>query len=305
MAPTWAEFGNRRLSGHGQNLLVNPFVLNGGSLATQGVSVDYSGPLTITGGTTSYLGDYVNGAGTITLGGTPGRRGTVNTIGGVSITLSGATSGFAGTWAAMNNTATANVSTNFVGNANGSPGATWTTSNADFGINNSGVVNFGALSGSSGTIQNGVASTSSTLSVSACGANTTYGGLITNGAGTLGLTVNGPGTLTLTNSEKYTGVTTVNGEELIVAGSLSTSSSPPSTAGRCNTATGPHAEPGHQRPQQLHAHLRQRRRWNLREPDFRRRHGGHCRPRQCFARYIPGLYEADDRRPEARSPWAP
>ena len=47
--------------------LTNPIVLSGGSLATQGASMDYSGGVTVNSGT-SFIGDYAGSAGSITLG---------------------------------------------------------------------------------------------------------------------------------------------------------------------------------------------------------------------------------------------
>ena len=40
----------------------NPIVLSGGSLATQGASMNYSGGVAVSTGTTSYIGDYSGGA---------------------------------------------------------------------------------------------------------------------------------------------------------------------------------------------------------------------------------------------------
>ena len=64
--------------------------------------------------------------------------------------------------------------------------AVFNVNGSGYNINNSGTVNFGALGGNTGTIQNGIASTSSTLSV-ALGTNTTFGGTLANGSGTLTL----------------------------------------------------------------------------------------------------------------------
>ncbi len=179
--------------------------------------MNYSGNVTVTAGTTSYIGDNSGGAGLITIGGALTGSGTLNKIGTLVVSLSGATSGFSGTWLATG------AATAFLGNATGSTAAVFNVNGSGYNINNSGTVNFGALGGNTGTIQNGIASTSSTLSVGALGTNTTFGGTLANGSGTLTLNKVGAGNLTLSGAIPSPGPVVVTSGALVVTGNLGTS----------------------------------------------------------------------------------
>ena len=79
------------------------------------------------------------------------------------------------------------------------------------------------LTGSGGTVNNGAAATTSTLTVgeSTSASNTfTYSGAIEDGAGQVALTKSGDGTQVLDGTSNYTGSTTVNGGTLRVQGTL-------------------------------------------------------------------------------------
>ncbi|MGA2066341.1 MAG: autotransporter-associated beta strand repeat-containing protein, partial [Thermoguttaceae bacterium] len=67
-----------------------------------------------------------------------------------------------------------------------------------------------SLTGAGGTILNSSASTQSLLTVNVAGMDT-YGGAVTNGAGTMALVKSGFGTLVLTGNNTYSGGTTVGG----------------------------------------------------------------------------------------------
>jgi autotransporter-associated beta strand protein len=187
------------------NTLQNAFILNGGSLATQGVNITYAGPVTITGGTTSYIGDYTGSGGSLVVSGALLGSGSVSTIGTTAVTLSSNISGFTGVWQSWTAATTLRGAA-----AAGNAALTWATSNAgyNFTIGN-GTVNFGALTGPGGTIQSGTANTLTTLSVGALGASTTFGGSLANGSGTLGLSLVG-GNLTLNGASPLTGPIAVN-----------------------------------------------------------------------------------------------
>ncbi len=49
------------------SLLSNPITLNGGTLATQGVNMNYAGPVTVNLGTTNSVGWVNNGSGTLSI----------------------------------------------------------------------------------------------------------------------------------------------------------------------------------------------------------------------------------------------
>jgi fibronectin-binding autotransporter adhesin len=190
----------------------NNIVLTGGSLSTQGASMNYTGSVTVSGGVNSFVGDETGSAGGFTLGGNLSGSGTATTIGTTLVTLSGANSGFSGTWVA-------NVATQFTQAGAGSPNALWVANGATtpFVVNvaGGGTVSLGGLSGSSGSISNVAASTLSTLSIGALGVNTTYGGIFSNGNGTLALSKVGTGSFTLTGGyTNYTGATTISGGTL-------------------------------------------------------------------------------------------
>ena len=75
---------------------------------------------------------------------------------------------------------------------------------------------FDRLTGT-GTVKNNVASTTSTLTLGAAGGSGSFGGSLTDGAGTLALTKTGVGTATLTGSNAYSGNTTVSAGTLTLA----------------------------------------------------------------------------------------
>ena len=79
-----------------------------------------------------------------------------------------------------------------------------------------------------GKINNSVAATTSTLTLNQS-TNTTYDGVIENGAGTVALVKEGGGTLTLTGANTFTGATSLNGGRLNVNGAF---------ASNINAATG-------------------------------------------------------------------
>lgn len=211
----------------GATNLANALVLSGGSLANQGTNLNYSGNVTVSSNLTSYVGDYTGSSGSLTLGGALTGSGTVNTIGTQVVTLSGATSGFNGVW--QNNSAP----TTFTGNANGSTEAAFIANGQGFtaSIAGGGTVSMGALSGNVGTVQNGLAGTTSVFSVGALGASTTFGGVMTNGGSTAitGLNVVGGG-LALTGTYNYGGPTTVTGGTLQF-GSVAAAPAPTSVVG--------------------------------------------------------------------------
>jgi autotransporter-associated beta strand protein len=80
------------------------------------------------------------------------------------------------------------------------------------------------LTGDGGSVHNDAAATTSTLTVGEIlgggAANYTYGGVLSDGAGTLALTKIGSGTQTLSGSNTYTGATTVSAGTLLITGAL-------------------------------------------------------------------------------------
>jgi autotransporter-associated beta strand protein len=112
------------------------------------------------------------------------------------------------------------------GSANaGSANAEWRLSgtSAAYRLNGNSVA-LGALSGTAGSLTNGVA-TNAVATIGGKGISTSFSGLITNGStGLLGIIKTGTGTLALAGNNTYTGATTVNQGRLAVNGSIAASS---------------------------------------------------------------------------------
>ena len=82
------------------------------------------GPLTVSAGTTSYIGGFNNGNGSLTIGGNLLGSGTLSTIatnGTHAISLSGDISGFSGMYLST----AVSGATSFIGNATAGTAATW------------------------------------------------------------------------------------------------------------------------------------------------------------------------------------
>jgi autotransporter-associated beta strand protein len=107
---------------------------------------------------------------------------------------------------------------------------------------------FDVLSGNSGTVTNGAAASAGTLTlgennsgvnlVSPIAYNTTFGGVIENGAGTVALTKTGTGLQTLSGANTYTGATTINGGVLSITGSLASTGAVAVNTGGTLSGTG-------------------------------------------------------------------
>ncbi|WP_304441715.1 S-layer family protein [Limnohabitans sp. G3-2] len=129
--------------------------------------------------------------------------GALNTSGAATTTLTAANTSFAGT-------ATIDAgSTLKLGHANALGTASTVTVNGTLDLNSYSPT-VSSVSGSTGTITNSAASTTSTLATGGDNSSTTYGGVIQNGVGTVALTKNGTGTVTLSGGNTYTGGTTIS-----------------------------------------------------------------------------------------------
>jgi fibronectin-binding autotransporter adhesin len=204
------------------SLLANPLVLNGGTLATQGVNMNYSGPVTANNGTFSSVGWINNGGNVVTLSGNLQSSGSITTIGGFGVTLSGSNSAFTGTWESTG------CATTFTSPNAGSPSAAWVANGQGFTANipGGGTVSLGALSGGTGTLANTATASTATFSVGALNSNATFSGWITNGgtSAITALTKVGAGNLTLTTGyNDFTGLTTVSGGTLNLGNGASNS----------------------------------------------------------------------------------
>ncbi len=193
------------LSGDGDvpDQIMIPMVLNGGTMGVGAPTVTYYGPVTVGSNATSYVGTVNNEAGSLTLAGNLQGTGTLITTGtggatstnGVS--LSGSNSAFAGTYeSTVGYTA-------FTSPNAGSPNATWWANGQGFiaempasAFPSGGTISLGALTGSTGTLNNAIVSTTATFAVGGLGQSTTFGGVIANTSGTTSLAVVG-GTLNL------------------------------------------------------------------------------------------------------------
>jgi fibronectin-binding autotransporter adhesin len=203
-----------------------PFTLNGGSMGVGNPVTTFYGPVIVNSGTTNYIGTIVSGeTGSMTLSGNLQGSGTLVTTGtgGATslngVTLSGSNSGFSGVYVSTSGY------TAFTSPNAGSPNATWVANGVGFlaempvaNFAGGGTISMGALTGSSGTLDNTIASSTATFSVGALNTNTTFGGVITNGAGTTALLKVGSGSFTLSGANTYNGATTVSGGSLTFNG---------------------------------------------------------------------------------------
>jgi autotransporter-associated beta strand protein len=185
---------------------------NLGTLVLNGANT-YSRNTNLFGGSLGIGNDSALGTGTLVMGGLTGATsptifasGAARTIAN-NISLDSTTAG--NPTIAGSNDLTINGTVTVIG------------ANRTLTVNNSGLTTLGGnvfLSNSAGTGR--------TLTINGTG-NTTITGVVANfnGAGTAGgLTKSGSGTLTLTNTNTYTGATTVSGGTLLVNGSTSASS---------------------------------------------------------------------------------
>jgi autotransporter-associated beta strand protein len=224
--------GSETLSG--VNTFAGGVSLNAGTLVIGNSAALGSGTLVMNGGTlqgilgvsnspainnniqiSSVVGsafDTSNGN-NLALGGNLSGAGTVTKTGSLSVYLSGANSGFSGTY--INNAG----NTLFDSLAAGSPNALWTIKGGNLANNvpSGGTISLGGLSGSGGQLGNSASGSLVTYSIGAASGNTTYSGAIVNsvgGGGTTAIIKTGTGLLTLTGISTYTGTTTITGGTL-------------------------------------------------------------------------------------------
>ena len=140
--------------------------------------------------------------------------GTISTVGGQTVELSGNESGFTGTW---ESTA---AQTWFNSSTAGSNAATWVVNGSNFVANipGGGTVNLGALSGNSGTLTNNVTASTATFLVGVLGQSTSFGGSISDKSGDstarTALAKTGTGVFTVTGANTSSGGATVIGGTL-------------------------------------------------------------------------------------------
>jgi autotransporter-associated beta strand protein len=213
------------------------FTLGGVISGTGGVQQIGSG-ITVLTGTNTYAGGTTITAGTLQLGdgGTTGsitgnvvdngilafNRSDVVTFGGAISGTGGVTQIGSGTTILAGNNrysgaTTVTSGTLQAGSANGfSPNSAFTV-NSILDLNGFSST-IGSLSGTGTVLNNGAAN--ATLTAGADNRNSTFGGVLADGAGVVQLIKSGGGVLTLTANNTYTGTTTVDGGSLIVDGSI-------------------------------------------------------------------------------------
>jgi autotransporter-associated beta strand protein len=109
--------------------------------------------------------------------------------------------------------------------SSGSTAATFDLGTRTLQARNGGTYSIGALTGKTGSVLNITGTTAAvTFSIGGNGASTTFAGSIANGSGTASITKTGNGTLTLAGPNTHTGATTVSMGELVVSGSLGSTS---------------------------------------------------------------------------------
>lgn len=204
------------------SLCGNSIFLNGGFLGTQAPTLTYSGSVTANPSTTSTVGTMGTSPGDVNLTGNLLGSGTISSTSGAattrSVRLAGDNSGFSGIWQSTSSMTYFNSATA------GSAAAKWVANGAALmgNITGGGGISLGELSGNSGNLGNLVSASSFTYSIGALNTDSTYGGSILNGSGTVGITKVGAGKLTLTGTLAYTGDTIVNSGTLQVNATNST-----------------------------------------------------------------------------------
>jgi len=103
-------------------------------------------------------------------------------------------------------------------------------------------ITLGNISGTGGTIDNLTAGGAPTVIIGSLNTNTTWGGVITNSSGSINVTKQGSGVITFTNTNSYTGVTTVNAGAILAA--VTNAISPNSTITTTNINDGLILGPG-------------------------------------------------------------
>ncbi|MFD0895026.1 autotransporter-associated beta strand repeat-containing protein [Luteolibacter ambystomatis] len=200
----------------------SPIEINGGNVAISGgASHSFSGAASGTGGTItaslSSTGTVLKTfSGSFTGSGTYNLRNEMTSSTTHAIVLSGNNSGFTGTFN-INGTTGSRIVRLTAANS-GSAGAAWSVS-ANNSLQINGVaVNLGSLSGAGGVTSS---SGTSSITVGALNASTTYSGII---SGATNVTKTGSGTWTVSGVNSYTGTTTISGGKMEVTGSLATGS---------------------------------------------------------------------------------
>ncbi|MBN8461064.1 MAG: autotransporter-associated beta strand repeat-containing protein [Verrucomicrobia bacterium] len=196
--------------------LANNIVLSGGTLASQSVGTNYTGSVTANTGTIS---SFSTGTSNIVLSGTLLGNGALQKSGGSwSVELRGDNSGFNGTYSH-----TADGATIFYTANSASAAASWNIPSGSNGAARfmaaaaNGTYKLGALSGTTGRIENlNASSGNSIFEIGALNTDTTFAGTVQNGGGgTVGIQKVGSGKLTLSGSvASYTGNTTVENGQL-------------------------------------------------------------------------------------------
>ena len=210
---------------------------NANAVENSTVAVNVAGGLTLAASSTYNVGG-LSGSGNISLTAVDGSAATLS-VGGNNqgTTYSGVLAGLGGLAKAGTGTLVLSASDTYsggtlvgggtlqLGNAaalGSTSGAAAVSSGADLDLHGYSI-GVGALAGA-GTIDNLSGSSTYTLTVGNGNAGGTFSGTIADTTGTIALTKTGSGMLVLAGTDTYTGATTINGGNLAVNGSLSSSS---------------------------------------------------------------------------------
>ena len=217
--------GGATLTLSGTNTYTGTTTISGGStLALSGAAstLGNASPLNITSGTF----DISAGGGTKTIGALTGLAGTTITLGANTLNIpSGSYAGSIGGAGGINTTGPGTLTltgvNGYLGITEVSGGTLSVSADANLGGGTSILLSGGTLqsTGTFGTAKN-ISITSAASNIDVTGANNlTVNGTIGGG---VGLSKIGAGTLTLTNTNNYTGTTTLNGGTIALSGALST-----------------------------------------------------------------------------------
>lgn len=202
-----------------------PITLNAGGVLEFGgnnaAGATYGFPLTLSGNVTFSSGGGLAGQKSYTLTGAWSGNAAVNgTAVGSDIVILVLSNNITGWTGSFNNAGNA-FRIAFSAAAPGNPGVAWSLNNAGAILETLGATNvqLGSLAGNSGTLRNSDATAQpAVVTVGALNTSTTFGAVMADNTGSLGLVKVGSGTLTLTGNNTFSGGTIISNGTVLLQG---------------------------------------------------------------------------------------